>query len=128
MRRPKLVALVAVLGLAGGMLGLMPAQAGHDDDIHSDNVKLLTRKPIKAGDSSTYSFTAGADPQLGMYHAHHHGHVAIVNGLGTPTHSSVLDYLDQNGVPDLFVASGSRSWNQPDKYPGTFGFNPERTG
>jgi ABC-type branched-subunit amino acid transport system substrate-binding protein len=30
-------------------------------------------------------------------------------------------------VPDLFVASGSRSWNQPDKYPGTFGFNPDYT-
>jgi ABC-type branched-subunit amino acid transport system substrate-binding protein len=30
-------------------------------------------------------------------------------------------------VPDLFVASGSRSWNQPDKYPGTFGFNTDYT-
>ncbi|MCA5893493.1 ABC transporter substrate-binding protein [Isoptericola sp. NEAU-Y5] len=50
---------------------------------------------------------------------------AILNGLGTPTHSSVLDYLDQNGVPDLFVASGSTTWNQPDEYPGTFGFNAD---
>lgn len=50
---------------------------------------------------------------------------AIVNGLGTPTHSSVLDYLDQNGVPDLFVASGSLTWNQPDEYPNTFGFNAD---
>jgi ABC-type branched-subunit amino acid transport system substrate-binding protein len=30
-------------------------------------------------------------------------------------------------VPDLFVASGSRSWNQPAKYPTTFGFNPDYT-
>ena len=30
-------------------------------------------------------------------------------------------------VPDLFVASGSRSWNQPDKYPDTFGSNPDYT-
>lgn len=50
---------------------------------------------------------------------------AVVNGLGTPTHSSVLDYLDQNGVPDLFVASGSLTWNQPDEYPNTFGFNAD---
>ncbi|MFI8526108.1 ABC transporter substrate-binding protein [Promicromonospora sukumoe] len=50
---------------------------------------------------------------------------AVVNGLGTPTHSSVLDYLDQNGVPDLFVASGSLTWDQPDEYPGTFGFNAD---
>ncbi|GAA2987541.1 ABC-type branched-subunit amino acid transport system substrate-binding protein [Microbacterium terrae] len=50
---------------------------------------------------------------------------AIVNGLGTPTHTSVLDFLNQNEVPDLFVASGSTSWNQPEKYPFTFGFNAD---
>jgi branched-chain amino acid transport system substrate-binding protein len=52
---------------------------------------------------------------------------AILNGLGTPTHTGVLDFLKTNRVPDLFVASGSRSWNQSDKYPGTFGFNPDYT-
>lgn len=50
---------------------------------------------------------------------------AIVNGLGTPTHSSVLDFVDEEGVPDLFISSGSRVWNQPDVYPNTFGFNAE---
>jgi branched-chain amino acid transport system substrate-binding protein len=48
---------------------------------------------------------------------------AVVNGLGTPTHSSVVDYLNENEVPDLFVASGSPKWDQPDEYPWTFGFN-----
>ena len=52
---------------------------------------------------------------------------AILNGLGTPTHTGVLDFLKTNKVPDLFVASGSRSWNQPDKYPDTFGYNPDYT-
>jgi ABC-type branched-subunit amino acid transport system substrate-binding protein len=52
---------------------------------------------------------------------------AVLNGLGTPTHSGVLEFLKTNRVPDLFVASGSRSWNQPAKYPGTFGFNPDYT-
>jgi ABC-type branched-subunit amino acid transport system substrate-binding protein len=47
---------------------------------------------------------------------------AILNGLGTPTHTGVLDFLKQQKVPDLFVASGSLSWNQPTKYPGTFAF------
>ncbi|MDA1360324.1 ABC transporter substrate-binding protein [Glycomyces luteolus] len=51
--------------------------------------------------------------------------LAIVNGLGTPTHASVLDYVDDEGVPDLFISSGSREWNQPDIYPNTFGFNAE---
>lgn len=49
--------------------------------------------------------------------------LAVVNGLGTPTHSAVLDYLDENGVPDLFVASGSPAWDQPETYPSTFAFN-----
>jgi branched-chain amino acid transport system substrate-binding protein len=48
---------------------------------------------------------------------------AVVNGLGTPTHAAVVDYLNQQKVPDLFVASGASQWNQPDKLPQTFGFN-----
>src|SRR5437764_6183875 len=52
---------------------------------------------------------------------------AILNGLGTPTHTGVLDFLNTNKVPDLFVASGSLSWNQPAKYQYTFGYNPDYT-
>src|SRR5688572_18141699 len=52
---------------------------------------------------------------------------AILNGLGTPTHTGVLEFLKSQSVPDLFVASGSRSWDQPDKYPNTFGFQPDYT-
>ncbi|WP_084106621.1 ABC transporter substrate-binding protein [Demequina sp. NBRC 110056] len=50
---------------------------------------------------------------------------AIVNGLGTPTHTAVLDFLNENEVPDLFVASGSTSWNLPEQYPFTFGYNAD---
>jgi branched-chain amino acid transport system substrate-binding protein len=52
---------------------------------------------------------------------------AMVGALGTPTHTAVLDFLKQNKVPDLFVSSGSRSWNQPTKYPTTFGWQPDYT-
>jgi branched-chain amino acid transport system substrate-binding protein len=52
---------------------------------------------------------------------------AIFNGLGTPTHTGVLDFVNTNKVPDLFVASGSLSWNQPTKFPYTFGYNPDYT-
>jgi ABC-type branched-subunit amino acid transport system substrate-binding protein len=52
---------------------------------------------------------------------------AILNGLGTAPHTGVLDFLKTNRVPDLFVASGSTNWNQPKKYPGTFGFNTDYT-
>jgi ABC-type branched-subunit amino acid transport system substrate-binding protein len=47
---------------------------------------------------------------------------AILNGLGTPTHTGVLDIIAENHVPDLFVASGSINWNNPTKYPTTFGY------
>jgi ABC-type branched-subunit amino acid transport system substrate-binding protein len=50
---------------------------------------------------------------------------ALLGGLGTPTHSSVLDFLNDNGVPDLFASSGSAAWNQPEKYPNTFGFQTD---
>ena len=50
---------------------------------------------------------------------------AILGGLGTPTHSSVLDFLNENEVPDLFVSSGSAAWNQAEKYPFTFGFQAD---
>lgn len=52
---------------------------------------------------------------------------AIVGGLGTPTHSAVLDYLKEHQIPDLFVASGAGAWNQPARYPGTFGFQADYT-
>jgi branched-chain amino acid transport system substrate-binding protein len=50
---------------------------------------------------------------------------AIFNGLGTPTHTAVVDYLNSQKVPDLFVASGCDCWNQPSKWPQTFGWQPD---
>jgi ABC-type branched-subunit amino acid transport system substrate-binding protein len=50
---------------------------------------------------------------------------AIFNGLGTPTHAAVTDYLNQQKVPDLFVASGALQWDQPGTHPYTFGYQPD---
>ena len=47
---------------------------------------------------------------------------AIFNGLGTPTHTKVVDYLNAQRVPDLFVASGCACWDQPKAHPYTFGW------
>ena len=47
---------------------------------------------------------------------------ATVGSLGTPTQDSVRTLLNQNHVPQLFVASGSRDWNNPTQYPGLFGW------
>lgn len=51
---------------------------------------------------------------------------AIMGGLGTPTHSAVVEFLNSEGVPDLFVASGSLQWgDQPEEYPTTFGWQTD---
>jgi ABC-type branched-subunit amino acid transport system substrate-binding protein len=51
---------------------------------------------------------------------------AMVGGLGTPTHSAVVDFLNDEGVPDLFVSSGAEAWGaDPEERPYTFGWQPD---
>jgi FtsP/CotA-like multicopper oxidase with cupredoxin domain len=45
-----------------------------------DGVAPLTQPLIKSGETFVYEFEA-INPAIGMYHAHHHGHVQIVNGM-----------------------------------------------
>jgi ABC-type branched-subunit amino acid transport system substrate-binding protein len=52
---------------------------------------------------------------------------AIVGGLGTPTHTKVVDFLNASRVPDLFVSSGCLCWDQPDEHPWTFGWQTDYT-
>jgi ABC-type branched-subunit amino acid transport system substrate-binding protein len=47
---------------------------------------------------------------------------AVFNGLGTPTHLATVSFLNAQKVPDVFVASGCVCWNDPSKYPETFGW------
>jgi branched-chain amino acid transport system substrate-binding protein len=49
---------------------------------------------------------------------------ATVGSLGTPTQDSVRSLLKANGVPQLFVNSGSLDWNNPGTYPGLYGWQP----
>jgi FtsP/CotA-like multicopper oxidase with cupredoxin domain len=46
-----------------------------------DGVAPLTQPAIKPGETFTYAFTAADHNEMGMYHAHDHGNVAVVNGL-----------------------------------------------
>ena len=48
----------------------------------------------------------------------------ILNGLGTPSQSSVQRYMNQKKVPQLFVASGAEKWAQPKEFPWTIGWQP----
>lgn len=51
---------------------------------------------------------------------------AMVGGLGTPTHGAVVDFLNDEKVPDLFVSSGSLQWgDRPEDAPFTFGWQPD---
>ena len=52
---------------------------------------------------------------------------AIFQALGTPTHLAVVNYLNSEQVPDLFVASGCNCWNDVSQYPDTFGWQPNYT-
>jgi len=38
---------------------------------------------------------------------------AIVAGLGEATHNAVWKYLEEKGVPDMYVASGTAKWTDP---------------
>ncbi|WP_248583134.1 ABC transporter substrate-binding protein [Nocardioides sp. InS609-2] len=51
---------------------------------------------------------------------------AMVGGLGTPTHSAVVDFLNEEKVPDVFVSSGSLQWGDDvESKPYTFGWQPD---
>jgi ABC-type branched-subunit amino acid transport system substrate-binding protein len=50
---------------------------------------------------------------------------AMLGGLGTPTHTKVVDYLNASKVPDIFVSSGCLCWDQPSKHPYTFGWQTD---
>jgi len=38
---------------------------------------------------------------------------AIMGGLGTAAHSAVWKYLEENGVPDMFILTGNTKWTEP---------------
>ena len=54
---------------------------GVDVPFDQDGLAPITQDYIRQGDTYTYAFTAADTPKLGMYHAHMHGQMAIVNGL-----------------------------------------------
>src|SRR5213082_2402875 len=51
----------------------------------------------------------------------------IFEGLGTPTHTKVVGFLNASKVPDIFVATGCPCWDDGSKQPNTFGWQPNYT-
>ena len=48
----------------------------------------------------------------------------IFNALGTPSNSAIQKYLNNRGVPQLFVASGATKFGNPKQFPWTMGWQP----
>jgi branched-chain amino acid transport system substrate-binding protein len=48
----------------------------------------------------------------------------VVQPLGTPTNSAIHKYMNQNKVPQLFVATGATKWGDPKNFPWTMGWQP----
>ena len=49
----------------------------------------------------------------------------LFNTLGTPPNSAIHDYMNENKVPQLFVATGASKWGDPKKFPWTMGWQPD---
>jgi branched-chain amino acid transport system substrate-binding protein len=48
----------------------------------------------------------------------------IFNSLGTPSNAAVRQYLNDNKVPQLFVATGAAMFSDPKNFPWTMGWQP----
>ena len=48
----------------------------------------------------------------------------MYQGLGTAPQVAVQRYLNQRGIPQLFVSSGASRWADPERYPWTIGWQP----
>jgi len=88
----------------GGINGRKITYYYYDDGYNPTNTASLTRKLILE------------DKVFAMFSA-----------LGTPTHLAVVDYINSQKVPDLFVSSGCNCWNDVSNHPYTFGWQPDYT-
>jgi len=48
----------------------------------------------------------------------------IFGGLGTPPNTAIQAYLNDNKVPQLFIATGASKFNDPKNYPWTMAWYP----
>ncbi|MGP0094354.1 MAG: ABC transporter substrate-binding protein [Xanthobacteraceae bacterium] len=48
----------------------------------------------------------------------------VFQTLGTPPNAAIRPYLNDNKVPQLFVATGAAMWDDPKHFPWTMGYNP----
>ena len=49
----------------------------------------------------------------------------VFDTLGTPSNSAIWEYLNEQKVPQLFVATGASKWGDPKGHPWTMGYQPD---
>jgi branched-chain amino acid transport system substrate-binding protein len=52
------------------------------------------------------------------------GVLLLFQTLGTPSNTAIQGYLNDNKVPQLFVATGADKWNDSKNHPWTIGWQP----
>src|SRR6266702_4924244 len=69
-----------------------------------------------------------SNPKMAIEHTHQlveQENVLLMFGaFGTPSNLATRAYLNENKVPQLFVASGDEEWAHPRKFPWTMGWQP----
>src|SRR6266700_2155696 len=85
-------------------------------------ILIGSHQPLTGPAAPGYSEIAPASAAYFAYVNAHGGVYAVFDGLGTPTHLAAVSFLNAQKVPDVFVASGCECWNDPTKYPQTFGW------
>jgi branched-chain amino acid transport system substrate-binding protein len=50
--------------------------------------------------------------------------LVLFDSVGTPTSLSVQKYLNEKGIPQIFVGSGATRWADPQHFPWTIGWQP----
>ena len=88
----------------GGVFGRKITYYYYDDGYNPTNTASLTRKLIL--EDKVF---------------------ALFSALGTPTHLAVVDYINSQKVPDVFVSTGCNCWNDVANHPYTFGWQPDYT-
>src|SRR5258708_31922133 len=48
----------------------------------------------------------------------------VFNPLGTASNAAIQKYMNEKKVPQLFVGSGAKKWNDPKQFPWTMGWAP----
>jgi branched-chain amino acid transport system substrate-binding protein len=52
------------------------------------------------------------------------GVLLVFQPLGTPSNTAIHKYMNEQKVPQLFVATGATKWNDPKNFPWTMGWQP----